>query len=162
MIFELSRFEFEVGQSEQVELRLTLKNGAANTLEIQNPFENAVIVIESIKRVNSSNSTELWLTTDSILFANNIPQTAWVISNNKSTFIHTATALQNGDQVFVRFLISVPTYNQSAIEDVLSASSLTGIEKHMFVEVSLSSSPGAFSTYVSAKPILLKHQGSVK
>lgn len=162
ILFELSRFEFEAGKSEHVELRLTLKNGPANILEIQSPFENAAIVIESIKRVNSSNSAELWLTKDSILFARNIPQTAWVVNNNKSTVIRTATALQNGDQMFVRLLISVPEYDQTIGENPLSAASLAGKENFMFVAVSLSSSPGAFSTYVSAKPILLKHQGTIK
>lgn len=162
ILFELSQFEFEAGNPEHVELNLTLKNGTANTLEIQIPFENASIVIESIRRVNSSNSAELWLTKDSTLFAKNIPQTAWVINKKKSTVIRTATTLQNGDRVFIRLLIFVPEYDQTIGENPLAAASLTGKENFMFVAVSLSSSPGTFSTYVSAKPILLKHQGTVK
>lgn len=162
VLFELNQYEFEAGSSAHVDLNLTMKNSSANVLEIRNPFENAAMVVESIKKTNGNNSTELWLTKDSVLFAKNIPQTAWIINQSRSTVIRTATALQSGDQIFIRLLIAVPPYAHSTAEDNAKVNSSSVNENYLFVAVSLSTTPSNVSTYKSSKPIRIKHQGSVK
>lgn len=159
--FELSRYEFEAGVSESVDLTFTLKGPQANVLEIQNPFGYSAVVVESARKVSGGNSTDLWFTKDSTLFAKNLPQTALVFTKQNSTVIQTAAVMQNNDRLVIRLIIAVPRKDRVKSSDSLSSRSSRAENKYMYVMVSQNPSPGTVTKYMSAKPIVIK-QGTVK
>ena len=159
--FELTQYEFVAGTPQRVDLGITIQNTSANLLEIQSDLPGMALAIESFKIIRGENISDIWLTRDSVLFAGNVPQTAWVGGQKNSTVIRTTPIFRNGDRILIRLLLTIPKDHEQVMEGVAKAVP-DPVKNYLTVAVSLSSTPDATSQYVPAKPILIKSKGSVK
>lgn len=157
--FELSQYELESGTSGRIDLALTVQNISANILEIQNSLPGIAFVVESVKIMTGENVVDIWLTRDQDLFAGNVPKTALITNLENSTFIRTASAVQAGDRVLIRLLVTISdkghVQSKSELSEKLPDAAMT-------VAVSSSSAPEIKLQYISEKPILIKSRGTVK
>jgi hypothetical protein len=147
--FELTRYEFEQSSTIEVGLTLTVQNNPANVIDIEIPFEKTEMVIEAVGKVTGITSTELWLTKDSVLFERKLPQTALVKTNSKSLSIRLTETIKPGDQITIRFVISVPKY-------------LTAKENRMAVTLHNYPPSGPALKYFSVKPVTIKSRDNTK
>lgn len=150
--FELTQYEFEAGSTTRVELILTATSSQANIINIQIPFEKAEMAIESVSKIEEGNSSELWLTKDSVLFEKKFPGTALILTRSKSILIQTSSPINTGERIMIRFILSVPNYRNH--KEVVTTQKSQ--DKNMVVSLSNKASSGSAIKYFSIKPVTIK------
>lgn len=153
--FDLNHYELSAGTSTALDISFTFSDIQGNILEIYFPIERTGLVIESIKKISATGSTDYWLTKDSALFAKNFPKTALILLRSGSIAIQIAGVIKGGDQIRIHAVISIPITN-----NMPEAAETQSDGIYMWASLSHQSYPDKISKFRSSKPILIKHQES--